>query len=83
MPKKPTSTVGGSPGFALPFELPSTQRAYTLRLRPAIARGDTPEEVARKTREMRDALWATHETINKGAKAFGDWLLTLRGWLSH
>jgi len=31
----------------------------------------------------RDALWATHEAINNGAKVFGDWLLTLRGALSH
>ncbi|MCR4318536.1 MAG: type V CRISPR-associated protein Cas12b [Planctomycetes bacterium] len=31
----------------------------------------------------RDALWATHEAVNKGAKVFGDWLLTLRGGLDH
>lgn len=36
-----------------------------------------------KTHEMQDALWATHEAVNKGAKVFGDWLLTLRGGLSH
>lgn len=53
-------------------ELPKTQRAYTLRLRGID--GDT---------DWRDALWATHEAVNKGAKAFGDWLLTLRGGLSH
>lgn len=51
----------------------TTQRAYTLRLR-----GVDPNDTA-----WRDALWATHEAINKGAKAFGDWLLTLRGGLSH
>ncbi len=50
----------------------TTQRAYTLRLRGV--EGDTA---------WRDALWATHEAINKGAKVFGDWLLTLRGGLSH
>lgn len=62
---------------------PTTQRAYTLRLRPAISRDDPPEEAVRKTREMQDALWATHEAVNKGARVFGDWLLTLRGGLSH
>lgn len=52
---------------------PLTQRAYTLRLR-----GTDPQD-----KSWRDALWATHEAVNKGAKAFGDWLLTLRGGLSH
>ncbi len=50
-----------------------TQRAYTLRLRGANPNDDS----------WRDALWATHEAVNKGAKAFGDWLLTLRGGLDH
>jgi IS605 OrfB family transposase len=31
----------------------------------------------------RDALWATHEAVNKGAKVFGEWLLTLRGGLDR
>ena len=57
-----------------------TQRAYTLRLRPAIREGDDP---AQKSRELHDALWATHEAINHGARAFGNWLLTLRGGLEH
>lgn len=47
---------------------PTTQRAYTLRLR-----GRTDSE-----QSWRDALWATHEAVNKGAKVFGDWLLTMR-----
>lgn len=51
----------------------TTQRAYTLRLR-----GVDPQDTC-----WRDALWATHEAINKGANVFGDWLLTLRGGLSH
>jgi len=55
------------------IELPTTQRAYTLRLR-----GANPDDTT-----WRDALWATHEAVNKGAKAFGDWLLTLRGGLCH
>ncbi|MEW6307573.1 MAG: type V CRISPR-associated protein Cas12b [Bacillota bacterium] len=50
-----------------------TQRAYSLRLR-----GTTPGDTS-----WRDALWQTHEAVNKGAKAFGDWLLTLRGGLDH
>lgn len=54
-------------------KLPVTQRAYTLRLRGA-ASSDT---------SWRKALWQTHEGVNKGAKAFGDWLLTLRGGLDH
>lgn len=54
-------------------ELPLTQRAYTLRLRG----------VDENDQSWRDALWETHEAVNKGAKAFGDWLLTLRGGLSH
>lgn len=52
---------------------PETQRAYTLRLR-----GITPGD-----NDWGDALWKTHEAVNRGAKAFGDWLLTLRGGLSH
>jgi IS605 OrfB family transposase len=52
---------------------PVTQRAYTLRLRPT----------DKHDRDWREALWQTHEAVNKGAKAFGDWLLTLRGGLDH
>jgi len=52
---------------------PLTQRAYTLRLH-----GIDP-----KNNSWRDALWTTHEAVNKGAKVFGDWLLTLRGGLDH
>jgi len=52
---------------------PVTQRAYTLRLR-----GADPSDIS-----WRNALWQTHEAVNKGAKAFGDWLLTLRGGLDH
>lgn len=62
---------------------PTTQRAYTLRLRPAISTDDSFEERQRKTAEMQSALWATHEAVNRGAKTFGDWLLTLRGGLNH
>ncbi len=51
----------------------TTQRAYTLRLRGA---GDGDNS-------WREALWATHEAVNKGAKVFGDWLLTFRGGLCH
>lgn len=54
-------------------EAPLTQRAYTLRLRGTDTQDDS----------WRDALWATHEAVNKGAKVFGEWLLTLRGGLSH
>jgi IS605 OrfB family transposase len=54
-------------------DVPTTQRAYTLRLR-----GIDP-----KDHTWRDALWATHEAVNKGAKVFGEWLLTLRGGLDH
>lgn len=51
----------------------TAQRAYTLRLR-----GIDPNNTS-----WRGALWTTHEAVNKGAKFFGDWLLTLRGGLSH
>jgi hypothetical protein len=50
-----------------------TQRAYTLRLQ-----GVDPQD-----HSWRDALWKTHEAVNKGAWAFGDRLLTLRGGLDH
>lgn len=50
-----------------------TQRAYTLRLDGA-CNGD---------RSWREAVWKTHEAVNRGARAFGDWLLTLRGGLCH
>lgn len=63
-----------------PASASPTQRAYTLRLRPAISDGD---DAKRKRSELQEALWSTHEAINNGAKAFGDWLLTLRGGLDH
>lgn len=51
-------------------ELELTQRAYTLRLRG-------PNDF-----DWREQLWTTHATVNRGAKVWGDWLLTLRGGLS-
>ena len=54
-------------------QVAATQRAYTLRLRGVDPQGPS----------WREALWRTHEAVNKGAKAFGDWLLTLRGGLDH
>ncbi len=53
------------------FDIPLTQRAYTLRLTGNDSEG------------WRDALWKTHEAVNRGAQRFGDWLLTLRGGISH
>lgn len=55
------------------MEIKPTQRAYTLRLR-----GANKDDNA-----WRDNLWKTHEAVNKGAKVFGNWLLTLRGGLDH
>jgi hypothetical protein len=54
-------------------QVATTQRAYTLKLTAA-----DPQD-----QSWRKALWLTHEAVNKGAKAFGDWLLTLRGGLDH
>ena len=54
-------------------EVATTQRAYTLRL----------QGVDKHDNSWRDALWATHEAVNRGAKVFGEWLLTLRGGLDH
>lgn len=71
MARKPA--LKAPPSFVGSSEPITTQRAYTLRLRRV-----DPQDTS-----WRDALWATHEAINKGAKAFGDWLLTLRGGLSH
>jgi hypothetical protein len=51
-------------------ERETTTRAYTLKLQCL-----KPED--------KKKLWLTHEAVNKGAKVFGDWLLTLRGGLSH
>jgi IS605 OrfB family transposase len=61
--------------------LPTTQRAYTLRLHRVP--GECPHCGNGDCTCWRDALWATHEGVNKGAKVFGDWLLTLRGGLDH
>jgi hypothetical protein len=52
---------------------PPAQRAYTLRLA-----GATRDDAA-----WRDWLWRTHEAVNRGTAAFGDWVLTLRGGLDH
>lgn len=54
----------------------TTTRAYTLKLQCASNKESDKRELWRK-------LWLTHEAVNKGAKVFGDWLLTLRGGLSH
>jgi IS605 OrfB family transposase len=55
------------------FIIPATQRAYTLRL-SGTRNDDTT---------WRNSLWRTHDSVNQGAKAFGNWLLTLRGGLCH
>lgn len=55
------------------IQIPTTQRAYTIRLR-----GEDP-----KDQTWREYLWRTHEAVNKGTKIFGDWLLTMRGGLDH
>ena len=49
-----------------------TQRAYTFCLK-----GVPPEFCTRRK------FWETHEIVNKGVRAFGNWLLTLRGGISH
>jgi len=51
----------------------TTTRAYTLRLT-----GATPND-----HTWRDHLWNTHAAVNAGARVFGEWLLTMRGGLSH
>lgn len=48
----------------------ATQRAYTLKLKGP-----------RDDSSWKKVLWKTHETVNAGAKAFGDFWLTLRGGL--
>lgn len=78
--RKSDSPIAGLSPRAQPERASPTQRAYTLRLRPAIGDGD---DAMRKRSELQEALWSTHEAINNGAKAFGDWLLTLRGGLDH
>jgi hypothetical protein len=61
----------------------TTQRAYTLRLRAATNVSDDKVIAHGKQRELCGMLWSTHAAINAGAKVFGDWLLTLRGGISH
>ncbi len=51
----------------------TTTRAYTMRLK-----GMDPEDSS-----WRDMLWESHVAINRGARAFGDWLLTFRGGICH
>ena len=57
---------GGDPGLG--FLIVDTRSHYQHRAK------------ARSKKKI-DARWATHEAVNKGAKVFGDWLLTLRGAL--
>lgn len=57
-------------------ERDTTTRAYTLKLQCASNKEGDKRELWRK-------LWLTHEAVNKGARVFGDWLLTLRGGLNH
>lgn len=77
---KTDPSIAGLPTRSKQESASRTQRAYTLRLRPAIGDG---EDAKRKRSDLQEALWSTHEAINNGAKAFGDWLLTLRGGLDH
>jgi len=49
--------------------VPPTPRSYTLRL---VAPGHSG---------LSEILWTTHNTVNRGAQAWGDSLLTLRGGL--
>lgn len=44
-----------------------TTRAYTLKLSGSA--------------NWRETLWKTHLVVNRGARVWGDWLLTLRGGL--
>jgi len=76
----PGTPDGPAPAPA-PVPRATTRRAYTLRLRrsPGACSACDKDDCAC----WRDALWATHEAVNKGARVFGDWLLTLRGGLSH
>src|SRR5262245_52309903 len=53
--------------MATALEMLPTTRAYTLKLSG--------------TDDWRRLLWTTHVTVNRGARAWGDWLLTLRGGL--
>ncbi|CAB4243826.1 conserved protein of unknown function [Methylacidimicrobium sp. AP8] len=62
-------------------DIPPVQRAYTLRLGRGAA--ESPSCHRSVCDDWRDRLWKTHEAVNKGAKAFGEWLLTLRGGLCH
>lgn len=58
---------------APPEAVPATvSRTYSLRLRPVA--GEPP---------IAPALWTTHVAVNRGACAFGSWLLRLRGGLDH
>jgi len=63
------------------FRVPTTQRAYTMRLQR------TPGACQVCGQENCDclerALWETHLLVNRGALVFGDRLLTLRGGLDH
>ncbi|MBI4249345.1 MAG: type V CRISPR-associated protein Cas12b [Elusimicrobia bacterium] len=54
-----------------PVSFGTTQRAYTMRLQGPMDGGDS----------WMDRLWITHDKVNRGAKVFGEFLLTLRGGL--
>lgn len=64
-----------------PDRSPITQRAYTLRLSRAPGKCDSCQR--EECHCWHEALWRTHWSVNAGARAFGDWLLTLRGGLHH
>ncbi len=48
-------------------------RAYTMRLAAA-----DPQ-----VKDWSRPLWLTHEAINRGTQAFGNWLLSFRGGICH
>jgi len=55
------------------FNTPVTQRAYTLKIKGLNENGQ----------DWQEALWQSHWLINRGARVFGNFLLTLCGGLSH
>ena len=60
-------------------KLPTTQRAYTLRIADYVVEPATPNTAT----NWRSRIWHTHLATNRGTAAFGEWLLTLRGGLDH
>lgn len=68
-----------------PVQIDSDNSNFFVPNNKSVRRSFTAEIDCRKRSDAtwKDDLWKTHELVNRGAAAFADWILTLKGGISH